>query len=252
MKFLVLAAVALCLSACASRPNNHIDADARSYLKTVDTVLVVTQSEIGTEINHSKVGTATGGGALGALIDISIDASRAGKAEELIIPIRDKLLDFDFAAVLEEDLESTLATIDIERLADVALVRGVDSGFMQNTVQETSADAVMFVDATYNVSADFSNMIVITDVKIFPANAELIKFAEKPDDDAKLTELSDNIYRNTFRTEYQMVDIGKRNANAEGAAELSADELTNALSEASKLMARQIADDILVDDANAN
>ena len=103
-------------------------------ITSTDTVLVVKAAEIGTEINVSNVAAATGGGLIPALIDSGINADRTKKAEEAAGPIRDKLIDFDFGAELQEDLAREPETTGIENIGNVELVRSETAEYRSTKV----------------------------------------------------------------------------------------------------------------------
>lgn len=247
-KLIALSALAM-LAACASpRAYNRIDAEARPLIKSGETYLVVTRTEIGTEIDVSNVAAATGGGLIPALIDAGINESRTTKAESLIAPIRDKLVDYDFGAQLEADLKLALEGLGIVGLSDVKLVRAVPKDFEQTTVAASPADTVMFVVSGFSLSSNFTHVKTSASVQVFPANEALAAFKEKPDWDAKMTEPTDNIYRNVFRAEGSLDLAGEMEANASAVSEMEADLLMAALSKASQTLAQQIAADLAKND----
>ena len=57
--------------------------------------VIVAQAEIQSNINRSRIAQAAGGGMLMALIDASVEQSRAKKAEAAITPLREALAGFD-------------------------------------------------------------------------------------------------------------------------------------------------------------
>ena len=249
MKKLMMIAVAISLGACATpRAYNHIDVEARPLITQLETTLIVAQSEIGSEIDVYY----SGDGLIPALIDANINAKRTSKAEEFIAPVRDAMIDFDFGATLESDLINAFTTGHVDGTDRVKLVRGIDTDFKQNAVQNSEADAVMFIDASYNISANFGEMIASAVVQIFPVSPNLRPFSEKPDQDDKLVELTDNIYRNAFRTSTALSAMADRDSNARIVSEMTSEELTKALSDAATLIAKQIAADILRDDTDDN
>ncbi|MEZ5998651.1 MAG: hypothetical protein R3B98_08155 [Hyphomonas sp.] len=233
------------LGACATpRAYNLIDEGARPALKTVDSILIVTSSEIETQIAGSNVSTAMGGGLLGAVIDAGVEQAQANKAAELIVPIRDKLLDFDFGAQLESDLETELAAAGIEGMADVSLVRAIEKDFKENRVGASKADAVLFLTSSYAVTFDFSALSVSASAEMYPVNAALDAYKEKPNSDARKTDSKDNIYRNHFAETLQVASAGNKEANANALAETSSEELVAKLKEGSRRIAKKIAEDL--------
>lgn len=241
--------VALSLGACATPGFRHIEPDARAKLTSMESVLIVTQSEIGAEINTSKASVATGGGIVGALIESGINNARTKTAEELVAPIRDIMIDFDFGAILEQELEAELAALNIANAQEVTLLRGLEAGTPNTMIEQSGASAVLFINSTYNLSAEFDEMVATAVVALYPVSENLYPYKEKVDADNKRAELSDNIYRNTFRVTQPLSDLDKKEENAAALAERPASELTGPLSEAAKILARAIAADMQIDAA---
>ena len=252
MKHVLFAcACSVLITACATpRTFNHIDADARSSLKSAETVLVVTQSEIGSDINVSNVQAATGGGLLGAVIDASVNSKRTKVAEETVGPIRDKLIDYDFATVFESSLKSELSSTPIEGLGNVELRRATDKDMAEGVMAETSSDAVLFVDTTYNFSPDFSRIIARASVAMYPKSAALFAYREKNKDDGDYTDLKDNIYRNSVVHEENLLSAtSELEQNAARVLEMDTSELEAVLNRAAAGLADAISHDVMVDDA---
>lgn len=248
MKRLILVAAALAVSACATvRPDNLIDAEARPLITSAETVLVVKSAEIGTEINVSNVAAATGGGLIPALIDSGINADRTAKAEEAAGPIRDKLIDFDFGAELQEDLARELATTGIEMIDTVELVRSEVADYRSEKVAKSKAPAVLFIDAAYSLSPDMGRIALSANAQMFPTIAELNAFKEKVDDDAKF-EPSDNLMRKLYRSEAFLVEVVDGETLGALAATMPVEELVKSISMASDQLAKMIAADIVIDD----
>src|SRR5580704_16433625 len=106
-----LAIVAMFLSGCTTITRVPISPDSRAQLGAVTGIVGLRQQEIGVEINASNVSAATGGGLIGAIVDASIDNSRAKKAESEVTPIRDALINYQPGNVLAADLQKALANV---------------------------------------------------------------------------------------------------------------------------------------------
>lgn len=242
-------ALSVLVTACATpREFNRVDPGARAHLQDMETVLFVTQEEIGTEINVSNMATATGGGLIPALIDASVNADRTKKAEELVGPLRDKLIDYDFGAQLESAIEAELAETGVEGAGSVDLQRAIDKNTMADRVGASVADAVMFINSTYKLTPDFDAVVATADVKVYPVNPALNAYKEKPDEDEKMTEHTDNIYRNNFRAVVPLEVAGSRDLNAEEVAKMPTEEWVSLLDQSAARLAAQIAGDFMKDD----
>lgn len=245
------AAISVGLTACATpRTYNHIDQPARLAMDSAETLLIVVQSEIGSDIDVSDVTTATGGGLLPALIDAGINANRREKAEEMIAPIRDMLVDYDFASVMKTSLAESLESVSVEGMSNVTLSRSTDMDMVESFVQDTATSAVLLVNTDYKLSSDFSRMIASANVFIYPKDEALFAYREKGDKDAKLAEYNDNIYRNSILFEANLLPAATADkpTNAAAVAALDAEEIQAVLDKAAKGLANAIASDLLIND----
>lgn len=247
---LLTCACGILVTACATpRTFNHIDSDARASLKSSETVLVVTQSEIGSDINASNLTGAAGGGLLWAVIDSSVNAKRTKTAEETIGPIRDKMIDYDFGTVFERELRTALTGTTIDGLGNVDLRRATDKDMAEIVLAETAKDAVLFVDTTYQFSADFSQISARANVTMYPKSEALFAYRENNKDNGKLADLNDNIYRNQVTFEEKLLAATTEpEQNAERVLEMSTAELGSVLNKAAAGLADAIRHDIMVND----
>lgn len=171
---------ALLLSACTVSPNSFIVPQAKQHIKSTDVFIEVGQQEIIAEIDRSQVAVAGGGGLLLALIDVAIDNSRANDAEELIVPIRDALIDVDFAAEFNANLASELTKFSWLNVNHIDLKREVEPYSVAQHYKQTEADAVLVVNAGYALSADFSTLKGQANILLLPKAEKLRQYAEDP------------------------------------------------------------------------
>ena len=249
MKLVVIGLTAFAVTACAApRTYNRIDAAARSELGSVDSVLMVKQSEIQSSINESNITAAGGGGLLLAVIDAGVNANRTSTAEERIAPVRDKLIEYDFATQLEVDLERELASTGIESIADIDLVRAEEADYRQNLLSSTDADAVMFLDSSLEMSENFDTITLKSTAFMYPKSPDLYPYKERVDADEKMVEPTDNIFRHNFATTVGLGLRGKAKENATQVANMSSEDLIAKIKEASTIHAREITAELMIDD----
>lgn len=122
--------------------------------------VLVAQPELGAAINPSNVSGAMGGGLLGAMIDSSIQSSRAGRAELGITPIRATLFNFDADALAIET--TSAATAGLTWFGGQSVTFGRDtSPYAKNAALDAATTGqVAFFDYAYDVSPDFSSVRV--------------------------------------------------------------------------------------------
>ena len=255
---LMIISAAICMTACAStQPSyNHLDAGARQHIKTVDSVLVAKQKKIGADITQSSQFSQIAAVAQGSVLPIMIDAGIAGirtiKANSLAKPMRETLEEHDFPWEFRKQVKYALANSELDGVEDFTIVRGEYPGFRSGYIEDSEADAVLFVDMKYAFTPKFDNLYVTSLAILFPNTPELRPFQERPDRD-NVIEFSDNIYRNQFVALVPTpLKDGSKSENAAFWAELSEEELTNLLHTAGLLLSDKMANDIGIDDLNSD
>ena len=245
----VIMSLAIALSACTTtRHYNLIDAEARPLLKEMDSVLISKQTEIGADINVSRLSSYVQGHFVPVLIDIGLNTYRSHKASKLITPMRQTLADYDFTQDFKEEFNQALASNNMLDDKGLTIITEEPQGFRAAYIRESEADAVMFVDVTYAFTPTFDALNVKTAVMVFPVNPALSPYKEKPDDD-DIIEMDDNIYRNQFMASIPVSLIdGSKDENGDVWAHMSAEELSGKLQKAAIKLADTYAQDLALDD----
>ena len=244
---LVMIFIALA-SGCAGVNKNYIDMAARPHIKKVDGFLAVPQDEIYAEINRSNTTAAAGGGLLFAIIDSAIDNSRTKDAESLIQPIRDILINYDYASRLQANIAERLTAIEWLNLDKLELERFIVDERLNNKIQGSNASAILFMTANYNLTPDFDAVETNVSMIMFPNKEVLAQFKEKQDSNENPVDNNDNIYRNTVKVTIPLNVPGTKAENARTLAQNSLALLEEALDESAKKIAMKIAIDIESDE----
>ena len=251
MKNIIRFVICLCLlslSACAVAPHNRIEIDARAYIGEVDSYLIVAQDEIYAAIDPSMTAVAAGGGLLFALIDSAVDNSRTKKAEELIVPIRDSLIDFDYGELLLEDVREKFKELEWGSFESVELERSAGDGHILEKIERSNATAVLVMMADYAITPNFNGVRTSVSLMMFPNREELYQFKERLDNNESPDDHSDNIYRNNLVINTPLNLEGKKEENAVKLAENDSSAVRSALEENAMRTAAEIVRDIqLVD-----
>lgn len=245
--FVVLAPVIL-TTACAGLGHNHIDQAAREHFDEVQAYLAVPQDEIYAEIDRSQTAAAAGGGLLFAIIDAAVDNSRTKNAEELLQPIRDNLIDYDYAQTLQAKIESQITTINWLKVKQVELERSIGDDRIMNKIEQSSASAVLFITADYKIKPDFGALQTNVALIMFPNVDALKNFKEKLDNNENPADQADNIYRNEIVVTIPLGSSGDKESNAIKLSESNSAKLRDALDESADRVALRIREDILLDE----
>lgn len=242
-KLVLILTVAALSSACSHNQPNHIDMSARQHVDDVDAYLAVTQDEIYADIDRSATAAAAGGGLLFALIDAAIDNSRTSDAEDLIKPIRNSLIDFDYAEMLQSTIEKRFNDIKWMNVNKVELERSIGDGHVIDKIQKSKVSAVLFMTVDYKLASNFDAVTTSAALIMFPNKEALYEFKEQIDNNEHPADNSDNIYKNTITVTIPLGLGGDKEANASILAKSNASEVKKALEKS----AQKIAQDIIID-----
>jgi len=250
IQFLAVVSLLILLSACATLPpNHHLVEAARGQVSDVDVFLLVPQKEIYAQIDQSNVAAATGGGLLMALIDAAVDSSRTKTAEQNIQPIRDKLLNFDYADELGKEINSVLKNVSWLHAHDIQLVRStIDEKLIADLYAKSKASAVLIVTGNYSLVPNFHSVVTDVSLTMYPKSATLDAYKESNDKNSTPTDGSDNIYRNHFKNSTVLItdpNMKKEDA-ATAVAAASPGKLVDGLTDNARKIAKMIGDDIMI------
>jgi hypothetical protein len=134
-----------------------------------EVVVIVPQGEI-----RARVVPATGGfafGLIGAIVDASVNQSRAKKEESTIAPIRDGLTGYNFdqkALVSAKETSEKLQWLAVKK---VSFSKDISNESLLKSLDQSQSPQVAFVAYDYALSADFSSVIVTAKVSVMPKTA---------------------------------------------------------------------------------
>ncbi len=179
VRYAAVAAGLMLLTACGSTPNYYIDDVARNQIDSTHVIVNIPQKEITAEIEASNVAVAGGGGLLLALVDVAVESSRANTAEELIQPIKDSLIETDFQALFIEALKEELAATPWLNVSETTLIIDPVKDYVDTHYRASDAEAVLFIDASYALGANFDTMKGYAVLSMLPKSDDLKQFSEK-------------------------------------------------------------------------
>lgn len=165
---LAAALMVVSMPASAGTPKNILLETARPVPDAREVHVYVGQEEIAAEINPSQVSMVTGGGLLGALIDIQIQAERAKKAEAAIQPIRTALQGFDVDALAEASARSAIEKMPWFQPGEMTFSRDTSASGRIAVLDAARTSQVALITFVYDVSPDFSAIRVLMAVEFAP------------------------------------------------------------------------------------
>lgn|GEM_PF-3167760 len=229
----VLLLIVVALSACVEnyRP---LSMDHQQKLATADVYVYIKQQEIYALIERSNM--AAGGGLLFALADSAINNQRAKEQEEYVRPIRDSLIGYDFGTALTGAFSRQMQTVGWPQIRKVTFVREYSKEKLADVVAESTADAVLFLNADYAFVPNFNRLRVATAASIY------IKTSPKPDPDMSPVYLNAAL----VMTEAAKKDMSKEDAVQFWAAD-NAGRTRASLEKGAALLAKMISYDLKSD-----
>jgi hypothetical protein len=168
------AAVALLLSGCTTASRVAVPPAHRSRIQSTQAIAAPTRPELGM---HIEVSTAGGGfGLIGAIVDSSVNNSRAKDAEAAVVPARDALVGYEVGAVLAEALKRELAAVLWLKAGAVEVRQMGTAKVAAEWLKQTTADALLVVETDYRLSPKGDAIVILTQaslrsIKLFPRPA---------------------------------------------------------------------------------
>lgn len=246
-KLLVGFVGAVSLSACVSAPPKQIafPVAAKSNLAKTDVISAVPQAELNMAVQPSNVSMFAGGGLLPALIDASVNASRAKAAGASLADVRDTLLDYDFDAVLHQQLSTELAKVEWLHTGDIRTYKDMSNANLDGALDRSDASAVLFVGSGYVLSKEGAELTVTLNVELFPKEQSLVALRSGPGNDKLKTALTNSIYRNKFEYKQSLPTVSAvREENLGAWAVNGGEPLETALSKGAVFVVQQMASDM--------
>ncbi len=172
MKTFIRASILLCCvsllpltAAYAAQPPGFVAESAHTVAGSRSVEVTVGQAEIKSDINPSNIAVATGGGLLGALIQASVDAERAKKAEAAISPVRDAMVGFDADGLAISTTKNALANVEWLPGDTVKFSKDSTPLGKGNFLDSSDAPQAAFFDYSYDFSPDFSSVRVVVNIQ---------------------------------------------------------------------------------------
>ena len=237
------------LAGCATTTHMPMSGGAKGKIDSTSVVIGLHQQEINAEINPSNAAAATGGGLIGALIEVALDSASAKRAEAAVSPVRNALLDYDFGSQFETVLANELAGLPWLNAESVRTLYGFGPDEQAEAIRGANSEIVVVIDTLYSLSPDLDALKITTRVNAYPKDAELVEIAEKeyPNQDPPL------LYRNAFTYSHEL-DLST--SSKEQAAEIWASDggarIRAALAKGMLVMAGMIALDLDISRAPQN
>ncbi|HEX2816314.1 MAG TPA: hypothetical protein VHN39_07970 [Phenylobacterium sp.] len=176
-----LAAVLFSLSAIPANAADHknlISDQARALDGGRGLQILVAQEEIKSNINPSNIAVFTGGGLIGALIQVKVDSDRAVKAEAAIQPLRAALTGFDADVLARDTTAAALAKVAWFKTGAPAFGRDATLPGLSTALDAGPTGQVAFFTYAYDGSPDLSNLRVKVTISIAD---KALKAGQKPE-----------------------------------------------------------------------
>jgi len=193
-------ASSLLFTGCVTSNRTALAPASVGKLKAVDVTTSLAQPEIAADVNPSNVAAITGGGLIGALIDVAVEANRAKKAEVTITPLRDALIEFNSGEVLRTHVSDKMSAEPILPIRKVLITGPVKEKDVAAQAAKSDADGTLFISVDYRLSPNFDRVRVLAHVALF--DKETTAKGGKP------------VYQNDFATYRALATVPKDRAEA--------------------------------------
>lgn len=128
--------------------------------------VVVSQAELGSNINPSMAMVAMGGGLLGVVIDAKVNSDREHRAQQGITPLRMALIDFDTDQLAIDTTKSAADRLPWFQGGAPDFARDPTTRAKSAVLDGAGAGQVAFFEYVYDTSPDFSEIRVGVTISI--------------------------------------------------------------------------------------
>jgi hypothetical protein len=199
----VLAALSLAmlLGGCVTPIPTHValSPGAQNAIASTEVVAPVRQSEIYVFVPATTAGANNG--LIGALIDASVDAYRAGTAESGVKNLRNAVVDMNFDSAFSSQLKASLSQVAWLHLDGVRVIKEVTPKKIDAAITGSRDGAVLIAVADYHLSNDGHDLVMTANVDLYGNSAALAPFKPAKGNPATPSDPSNSLYRNTFTFE---------------------------------------------------
>lgn len=218
-------AIALLLSGCGSRVAvAPMSKNVQTELSSIDTTLIIRQSNLDVTVPQTN---GSQGGLIGVLVAAVIDSARRSSAENEAAPIVERIQDYNFRQVMQDEASSTLGGLENVRANLPVNLDTVGSALtFRIAYDKSTANAFLLCNIGYVLNS--GNLIVTLHASMYPKADTLKKYRTAPDESNPLAD-GNAIYNNKF----SFVKEG-----------ITANNIQASLNEAAKNLAKQLATDI--------
>lgn len=193
-------ASSLFLTGCITSNRTALAPANVSRLKSIDVTTSLAQPEIAADVTQSNVAAITGGGLIGALIDVAVEANRAKKAEVTITPLRDALIEFNSGEVLRSHVSDKMHAEPLLPIRQVLITGPVKEKDVAEQAKKGEADGILLISVDYRLSPNFDRVRVLAHAVLF--DKETTAKGGKP------------VYQNDFATYRALPTVPKDRAEA--------------------------------------
>lgn len=145
------------LIGCAPPSYILLKPEASERIRSTHAHIVIPQEELNVVVEQSGTAAAAGGGLLFTMIDLSVEAKRANKANQIIEPVRKQLADFDFRSEFDKQVRTALADISWLKIVQVEVTGQPYSVEDRNRMRATiPQDSLLAMAVSYQLSSGLS------------------------------------------------------------------------------------------------
>jgi len=233
----------LMVTACAGIPAHEgLPPAAKDQISSTEVVLPIQQSEIYVYVPPETAGQTSG--LIGALVDVTVDAIRTGKAETSVKRLRDALVDYNFDTVMQSHAKTALTQVPWPHGDHVHVVKEVSKDSFDQALAASRDAAVIFTTTDYQLSNDADQLSVTVNASLFP-RTDALRALKQGKTSSTPSSVSNSLYHNTLKFEYRAPRAtSDRDSNMQNWSANNGAAMRTALNAAAAKLAWMVAQDI--------
>lgn len=207
----------LALMAGCAPPQISLMKQTQENIESAESVLFIHQNNIDVTVPASDPGNT---GLIGALIFAGIDSARRSNAEKEAAPIIQQLQNYDFRTVMLNTLSAEIPKIVTIKFNTPIRIETIYSESQKRiSFDQSTASVVLFTTVDYRLES--GNLIINSNLEMYPKSESLLKFRNKPSDSNPIDN-GNVIYRKTFAfTKQAVTAYNIKDSLAEGASSIA-------------------------------
>ena len=172
-----IAVALVALAGCAGPMKRVVSDSDRVQPQGRNLMVFIPQGEIKAEFKPATAGA--GFGLIGAIVDTTVNQSRASNAESLVAPVRNALAGFDVDGLAQSTVAQSMASVPWLGAKSTIVSKDMTNDRLNQLLDASTTPQAVFTTVTYSLNPSFSELDVSWSVSIL--NRDLTEGESKND-----------------------------------------------------------------------